>query len=72
MLVFVGDSVQFPGAVNSKFTSDMSFATPSSHAAIPTFRVMDADGVVVDKSRNTLPASDEEVMQWYKNMVVGT
>ncbi|KAL1955693.1 hypothetical protein VTO42DRAFT_8165 [Malbranchea cinnamomea] len=63
------DYVQFPGAVNSKFTTEMSFVKPDQIPAIPTYRVMDSDGVVVDKSRAPPDVSDEEVLTWYKNMV---
>ena len=49
----------------------MSFVTPSAHEAIPTYRVMDSDGVIVDKSRGPPDVTDEEVITWYKNMVVG-
>ena len=36
-----------------------------------TYRVMDSDGVVVDRSWNTSDINDEEVIEWYKNMVTG-
>ena len=64
-------SVYFPGAVNSKFTTKLSFERPSTHPAIPTFRVMDSDGVIVDKDREPPNVSDEEVLTWYKNMLTG-
>lgn len=64
-------SVHFPGAVNSKFTTKLSFERPSTHSAIPTYRVMDSDGVIVDKARTPAAISDEEVLIWYKNMVTG-
>ncbi|OAL73705.1 2-oxoisovalerate dehydrogenase alpha subunit [Trichophyton violaceum] len=63
------DHVRFPGAVNSKFTSEMSFVTPASNPAIPTYRVMDSEGVIVDKSRGPPDVKDEEVITWYKNML---
>lgn len=63
-------SVRFPGAVNSKFTTELSFVTPSEQTAIPTYRVMDSDGAIVDKTR--IPdVPDEEIITWYKNMVQG-
>jgi 2-oxoisovalerate dehydrogenase E1 component alpha subunit len=49
----------------------MKFVTPDAHPAIPTYRVMDSDGRIVDTSRGPPDVSDEEVLQWYKNMVVG-
>ena len=62
-------SVHFPGAVNSKFTTRMSFERPSTHPAIPTYRVMDSDGVIVDETKKPLDVNNEEVLQWYKNML---
>ncbi|KAL8684814.1 MAG: hypothetical protein Q9218_008125 [Villophora microphyllina] len=46
----------------------LSFERPSTHPAIPTYRFMDSDGVVVDKEREP-DASDGEVLSWYKNML---
>lgn len=65
-------SVHFPGAVNSKFTTKLSFERPSTHSAIPTYRVIDSDGIVVDKTRNQLDTSNEEILRWYQNMLSGT
>ncbi|KAI4232009.1 MAG: hypothetical protein L6R40_007539 [Gallowayella cf. fulva] len=64
------DHIRFPGAVDSKFTTRLSFERPSTHPAIPTYRFMDSDGVVVDNSREP-DVSDEEVVKWYTNMVTG-
>ena len=64
-------SVHFPGAVNSAFTTHLAFSHPSTHAAMPTYRVMDSDGVVVDESRKPSDVSNEEILAWYKNMVTG-
>ncbi|KAJ5595003.1 uncharacterized protein N7459_001211 [Penicillium hispanicum] len=63
------DRVLFPGAVNSKFTTEMSFLKASDLPAIPTYRVIDADGELVDKARGPPEVSDEEVLTWYKNML---
>ncbi|KAL3473393.1 thiamine diphosphate-binding protein [Aspergillus californicus] len=63
------DSVRFPGAVNSKFTTEMSFINPQSMPSIPTYRVMDSDGVLVDNNRESLGVLDEEILGWYKNML---
>lgn len=49
----------------------MSFEQPSTHPAIPTYRVMDSDGVIVDKDREPPDATDAEVLEWYKNMLTG-
>lgn len=63
--------VHFPGAINSKFTADMTFVKASDLPAIPTYRVMDSDGELVDKTRGAPSVSDEEVLTWYKNMLMG-
>ncbi|KAL8905083.1 MAG: hypothetical protein Q9207_002857 [Kuettlingeria erythrocarpa] len=63
-------SVHFPGAVNSKFTTKLSFERPSTHPAIPTYRFMDSDGVVVDEARQP-GVTNEEVLTWYQNMLTG-
>ena len=65
-------SVRFPGAVDSKFTTNMSFVVPSAHPAISTYRVMDSDGVIVDKSRGAPDVEGDEIVGWYKNMLSGT
>ena len=65
------DSVHFPGALSSKFTTELSFVQPSSHPAMPTYRVMDSDGVIVDAERNPQDVSREEIVSWYKNMLTG-
>lgn len=64
--------VHFPGAVNSKFTTKLSFEHPSTHPAMPTYRVMDSDGVIVDESRKPSAISNEEIVKWYRNMLTGT
>jgi len=64
-------SVRFPGAVNSKFTSEMSFLKASDLPAIPTYRVMDSDGHQVDKTRPPPDVTNEEALTWYKNMLSG-
>ncbi|KAE8166490.1 thiamine diphosphate-binding protein [Aspergillus tamarii] len=63
------DRVRFPGAVNSKFTTDMTFINPSEMTNIPTYRVMDSDGVLLDKNRKPSGVSNEEILTWYKNML---
>jgi hypothetical protein len=49
----------------------MSFLKASDLPAIPTYRVIDSDGELVDKSRGPPDVSDEEVLTWYKNMLTG-
>lgn len=63
--------MHFPGALKSKFTSKMSFEDPSSHPAIPTYRVMDSDGVIVDDSRGPPDVPSDEMISWYKTMLTG-
>lgn len=65
-------SVHFPGAVDSKFTTRLSFEKPSTHSAIPTYRVMDSDGVIVDEGQAPFDNDREEILTWYKNMLTGT
>lgn len=36
---------------------------------MPTYRIMDSDGIVVDTTRDPQNASDQEILQWYKNML---
>lgn len=62
-------SVHFPGAVNSKFTSEMTFQRPSTYPAIPTYRIMDSNGNIVDNTRDPQSAPDYEILAWYKNML---
>ena len=62
------ERLRFPGAVDSKFVSKLEFARPSLHEAIPTYRVMDSDGAVIDESRAP-DVSEEEIIFWYKNML---
>ncbi|KAI1826697.1 dehydrogenase E1 component [Xylaria intraflava] len=60
--------VSFPGALKSAFTSDLKFTLPSDHPTLPTYRVVDQDGDIVDQSfMQDIP--DEEVIQLYKKML---
>ncbi|RYP19373.1 hypothetical protein DL766_008454 [Monosporascus sp. MC13-8B] len=60
--------VSFPGAVKSAFTSDLKFALSADSPALPTYRVVDQDGNVVDQSFKP-DLSDEEVVKLYKTML---
>lgn len=60
--------VSFPGAVKSAFTNDLKFALPSDHPTLPTYRVVDQDGNIVDQSFKQ-DLSNEEVVQLYKTML---
>lgn len=63
------DRVRFPGAVDSKFTTNMSFVRPSQLDAIPTYRILDQDGVIVDKDRDPPSVPDAELLKMYTDMV---
>ncbi|KAI0439687.1 2-oxoisovalerate dehydrogenase alpha subunit [Xylaria telfairii] len=60
--------VSFPGAVKSAFTSDLKFALPSDHPTLPTYRVVDQDGNIVDQSFKQ-DLSNEEVVRLYRTML---
>ena len=38
---------------------------------MPTYRIMDQDGVIVDKNRGPPDVSDEQLLKWYKDMLLG-
>ena len=63
-------SVHFPGAVNSKFTTALAFQNPTNNEAIPTYRIMDSDGVIVDEERAPRDVGDEEAVRLYKDMLL--
>lgn len=64
-----GPRLYFPGAVNSKFTSEISFTRPADIPAMDTFRIMDQDGTPVDESRPDLGLSNEQILKMYKDMM---
>ncbi|PSS03401.1 thiamine diphosphate-binding protein [Coniella lustricola] len=61
--------VQFPGAVKSAFTNTLSFEQPESHEAMPTYRIVDQNGHVVDPSFKP-DLSHEEVIKLYRDMLL--
>lgn len=61
--------LQFPGAINSKFTTKLAFTCPSEKNAMPTYRVLDQDGAVSDRDGGVPDISDEEAIRLYKDMV---
>ncbi|KAK8152606.1 2-oxoisovalerate dehydrogenase alpha subunit mitochondrial precursor [Phyllosticta citrichinensis] len=63
------DHVHFPGAVNSKFTSTLSFDTPADKPAMHTYRILDQDGEIVDKDRGPPDVPADQLLTWYKNMI---
>ncbi|KAH5524971.1 2-oxoisovalerate dehydrogenase subunit alpha [Parastagonospora nodorum] len=62
------EKVLFPGALNSEFTDKLDFIQPSQLDAIPTYRVMNQYGEIIDKEIG-VETEDEEALQIYKNMV---
>lgn len=62
------DYVSFPGALKSAFTTQLSFEHPESYKALPTYRVVDQHGAVVDQSFQP-DISDETVVKLYKDML---
>lgn len=62
------DFVSFPGALKSAFTSNLAFENPQSYTALPTYRVVDQHGVVVDESFRP-DISDETVIKLYTDML---
>ncbi|KAH6647612.1 dehydrogenase E1 component [Truncatella angustata] len=61
--------VSFPGAVKSAFTSDLQFVLASESPSLPTYRVVDQDGKIVDSSFKA-DLSDEEIIKLYRNMLL--
>ncbi|KAJ6024481.1 hypothetical protein N7540_005278, partial [Penicillium herquei] len=59
----------FPGAVNSRLTSKMDFLKPAEVAPIATYHVMKADSSVADPNRGPPDVTNEQVVEWYKNMI---
>lgn len=60
--------VLFPGALNSEFTDKLAFMQPSKQNAIPTYRVMNQYGDIIDPETG-VETEDEEALTIYKNMV---
>jgi 2-oxoisovalerate dehydrogenase E1 component alpha subunit len=54
--------------LNSEFTSTLDFLQPSTHKAIPTYRVLNQYGEILDK-KTGVETEDEEAIALYKNMV---
>ncbi|TVY59063.1 2-oxoisovalerate dehydrogenase subunit alpha, mitochondrial [Lachnellula cervina] len=59
--------VTFPGAVNSKFTSALTFEHPSTYPAIPTYRCTSPDGHLIDSTIE--PCPDALALAMYENMI---
>ena len=70
-LTSVDHRPRFPGAASSPVSTKMEFLNPKNLPPIPTFRVMNMDGDVEDKSRTPPDVTHEQVLGWYKNMLTG-
>ncbi|KAF2706389.1 2-oxoisovalerate dehydrogenase subunit alpha mitochondrial precursor [Pleomassaria siparia CBS 279.74] len=62
------EKVLFPGALNSEFTDTLEFIRPANQKAIPTFRVLNQYGEVLDKEAG-VDTEDGEALELYQNMV---
>lgn len=62
------EAMRFPGALEAKFTTSLKFENPTENGVIPCYRVMDSEGLIVDKSYKK-DFSDEEALKLYTNMV---
>lgn len=60
--------VSFPGALKSAFTSELKFDKPEEHPAMPTYRVVDQHGAVVDSSFE-IDITEAEVVKLYTDML---
>jgi len=47
----------------------MKFRNPAENTAMPTYRIVDADGNIVDNTRDPQSAPNSEIITWYKNML---
>lgn len=60
--------VSFPGALKSAFTNKLNFQQPQSWTALPTYRVVDQNGEIVDSSfEPDIP--EETIVKLYKDML---
>lgn len=49
----------------------MEFIRPKELPPIATFRIMNMKGNVEDETRGPLDVTDEQALEWYKNMLTG-
>jgi 2-oxoisovalerate dehydrogenase E1 component alpha subunit len=61
--------VHFPGAVNSKFTTSLSFVRPGDIPALATYRILDQNGNLADPSRPEPDISPGEALKMYTDML---
>jgi 2-oxoisovalerate dehydrogenase E1 component subunit alpha len=58
--------------MKSGLVTKMEFVTPSDFPIIPTYHVMNLDGIMEDKTRARPDVSNEQALTWYRNMLTGT
>ena len=61
-------AVSFPGAVKSEFTNRLKFELPAEFPAMPTYRVLDQHGNVVDPTFQP-DLREDEVVKLYRDMM---
>ena len=61
-------AVSFPGAVKSEFTNKLKFELPAEFPAMPTYRILDQHGNVVDPSFEP-DLSEDQVVKLYRDMM---
>lgn len=49
----------------------MDFISPQKLPPIATFRVMNMKGDVEDETRAPIQVTDEQALEWYRNMITG-
>jgi 2-oxoisovalerate dehydrogenase E1 component alpha subunit len=62
------DHVSFPGALKSAFTNSLDFQTPQDWTALPTYRVVDQNGTIIDPSFEP-DISEEAILKLYTDML---
>lgn len=62
------DYVSYPGALKSAFTNSLSFQKPQEWTALPTYRVVDQNGTVIDSSFEP-DISEEAILKLYTDML---
>jgi hypothetical protein len=50
----------------------MDFVNPKNIPPIATYRVMNSEGVIEDESQAPSGVTNEQIVEWYKNMLTGT
>lgn len=60
--------VSFPGALKSAFTNVLKFESPDSLQSLPTYRVVDQHGAVVN-SNFEIDLAENEIVKLYEDML---